>query len=196
MVTIKFTIPRNPVPKGRARSTKRGITYTPEKTRKYEDYVRSVASQYTPKQLLTGALEMELHFYLKKPKSMPKRVFHHIKKPDVDNYAKALLDSLEPRKRSTKKQNPLEGAIYENDAQIVRLLVTKQYGEPRVEVKITDDVKVVDVEQRWLEEEIMAIDFRIVREILELEGRDEESINFVHNILKDAEVETKWRKKN
>lgn len=151
MTTITFTIPGTAVPKGRPKSTKRGITYTPEKTRAYENYVRSVSSQYAPKELLKGALEMELHFYVKKPKSMPKKVFHHTKKPDVDNYAKGIMDSLEPRKRSTKKQNPLEGAIYENDAQIVKLLVTKQYGDPRVEVKITDDVWAVDLKQERLE---------------------------------------------
>ena len=38
-------------------------------------------------------------------------------------------------------------------------------------------------------EELMVIDFRMVKEILEFEGRNEETINFVHNVLKDAEVE-------
>lgn len=140
MTTIAFTIPGEAVAKGRPRSTKKGITYTPTKTRDFEDYVRSVASQYAPKELLKGALVMELHFFFQRPKSLPKRVVHHIKKSDVDNLAKAIMDSLEPRKRPKKSQNPLEGAMYENDAQIVDLWVTKEYGEPRVEVKITDDV--------------------------------------------------------
>ena len=141
MATIEFVIVGNLIPKGRPRSTKRGITYTPEKTRMCEDYVRSVASQYAPKELLKGALEMELHFFLQRSKSLPKKVIHHIKKGDVDNFAKLIMDSLEPRKRPQKSQNPLEGAMYENDAQIVSLWVTKQYGTPRVEVKITDDVR-------------------------------------------------------
>lgn len=153
MTTIEFVIKKNAVPKGRPRSTKRGITYTPAKTREYEDYVRSVAAQHVPKKLLTGALEMELHFFLKKPKGLPKKTIYHVKKPDVDNYAKMLLDSFEPRKRPKKSQNPLEGAIYENDAQVVSLLVTKQYGTPRVEVKITDIVKRVDADQKRLERE-------------------------------------------
>lgn len=140
MTIIEFAIKGNAVPKGRPRSTKRGITYTPEKTRAYEDYVRSVASQYAPKELLKGALGMDLHFFFQRPKSLPKKVTHNIKKPDCDNLAKLILDSLEPRKRPKKSQNPLEGAIYENDAQIVDLWITKEYGEPRVEVKISDDV--------------------------------------------------------
>jgi len=152
MTTIQFEIKGNAVPKGRPRSTKRGITYTPEKTRAYEDYVRSVASQYAPKQLLKGALEVELHFFFQRPKSLPKKIIHHIKRGDVDNYAKLIMDSLEPRKRPKKSQNPLEGAMYESDAQIVSLLVTKQYGEPRVEVKITDDVWTVDLKTGRMEE--------------------------------------------
>ena len=144
MTAIEFEIKGNAVAKGRPRSTKRGITYTPEKTRAYEDYVRSIASQYAPKELLKGALEMELRFYFQRPKSLPKKVVHHIKKPDGDNLAKLIMDSLEPRKRPKKSQNPLEGAMYENDAQIVRLWVTKEYGEPRVEVRITDAVWVVE----------------------------------------------------
>lgn len=192
MTTIVFTVPGEAVPKGRPRSTKRGITYTPEKTRKYEDYVRSVALQYAPKELLKCALDVELRFFLQRPKTLSKRVVHHIKRPDIDNFAKALLDSLEPRKHPKKTQKTNDGAVYENDAQIVRLLVTKEYGTPsRVEVKITDDVRAIYSEQKRLEEEILTIDFGKVKEILRFEGRGEESINFVHNILKDAEVNVK-----
>lgn len=155
MTTIEFEIKGAPVPKGRPRTVKRGnktITYTPDKTRIYEDYVRSVAAQYAPKELLKGALGVELHFYLQRPKSLPKRVAQSVKKPDCDNLAKLFLDSLEPRKKWKKSQDPFDGAIYENDSQIVSLLVTKRYGvEPRVEIKITDDVWVVDLEQERLE---------------------------------------------
>ena len=151
MTTIVFSIPREAVAKGRPRSTKRGVMYTPEKTRAYEDYVRSVSSKYAPKDLLKGALEMNLHFFFQRPKSLPKSVEHNIKKIDVDNIAKAIMDSLEPRKHAKKSQNPLEGAIYENDAQIVSLWVTKEYSlSPRVEVKITDDVGISDLKfKRW-----------------------------------------------
>ena len=141
MTEISFVVKGTAIPKARPRFTKRGIAYTPSKTKEFENYVRSVASQYAPKELLTGALEMELHFFFQRPKSLPKKVVHHIKKPDCDNVAKMIMDSLEPRKRPKKTQNPLEGAIYANDAQIVSLWVTKQYGTPRVEVKITDDIQ-------------------------------------------------------
>ena len=181
MTTISFTVVGSPVPKGRPRTVRRGnktITYTPDKTRDYEDYVRSVASQYAPKELLKGALEMELHFFFQKPKSLPKRVVYHIKRPDVDNFAKALLDSLEPRKRPLKSQDCLEGAMYENDAQIVSLWVTKEYGEPRVEVKITDDVRAIENnENEELSEEkvkeIKAMEKRVIERITEPERWEE-----------------------
>lgn len=151
MPTIEFVIKGNAVAKGRPRSTKRGVMYTPEKTRAYEDYVRAVSSQYAPKDLLKGALEMDLHFFFQRPKSLPKSVEHNIKKIDVDNIAKAIMDSLEPRKHAKKSRNPIEGAIYENDAQIVSLWVTKEYSlSPRVEVKISDDVVIADLKfKRW-----------------------------------------------
>ena len=130
VVVISFIIPGAPVPKGRPRSTKRGITYTPDKTRAHEDYVRKVASQYAPKELLKGALKMGLHFFFARPKSLPKKVKFHIKRPDCDNLEKLIMDSLEPRKRCKKNQDPLEGAIYENDSQIVSSTTTKEYGLP------------------------------------------------------------------
>ena len=139
MTIIEFVVKGTAIPKARPRVTKRGITYTPSKTKDFENYVKLVASQYAPKELLKGALEMELHFFFQRPKSLPKKVTHHVKRPDWDNIGKLISDSL-------------EGIIYENDAQIVSSWVTKEYGTPRVEVKITDDVRVVDLKsERWEE---------------------------------------------
>ena len=126
MTIIEFVVKGTAIPKARPRVTKRGITYTPSKTKDFENYVKLVASQYAPKELLKGALEMELHFFFQRPKSLPKKVTHHLKKPDVDNTSKAILDSL-------------EGIIYKNDSQVVSLWVTKGYNQsPRVEVTITE----------------------------------------------------------
>ena len=47
-----------------------------------------------------------------------------IKKPDVDNVAKIILDSI-------------SGIVYKDDKQIVKLTVSKKYSDiPKVEVKI------------------------------------------------------------
>ena len=36
-----------------------------------------------------------LEFYLSRPKTLKKTVKHHIKKPDIDNLSKAILDSMD-----------------------------------------------------------------------------------------------------
>ncbi|MBC8522204.1 MAG: RusA family crossover junction endodeoxyribonuclease [Methanomicrobia archaeon] len=126
---IEFVIEGNPVPKGRpkaARVGKRAILYTPKKTREYEAHVASVAKDYAPDGgLLTGPLRVFLSFYLKKSKGLSKRIVHHVKRGDIDNYVKSILDAL-------------EGVIYKNDSQVVELHATKSYGEPRVEVKVVE----------------------------------------------------------
>ena len=57
---------------------------------------------------------------------------HPTKKPDLDNVAKIVLDSL-------------NGIAYSDDSQIVKLNVEKHYSEnPRVEVTLYE----VDVEKK------------------------------------------------
>jgi Holliday junction resolvase RusA-like endonuclease len=72
---------------------------------------------------------LTLRFNLPKPKSYPKRVVHHLKKPDIDNYAKALIDGL------------VKGRIIEDDGLVTDLTIQKRYLEPGhpegVEVDLT-----------------------------------------------------------
>ena len=99
--------------------------YTPEKTKQFENYVKLVAAQHAPEELLTIALEIRLDFFLQRPKSLPKKIRYHIKRPDIDNLAKSILDSL-------------EGIIYVNDAQVISLIVTKDYGTPLCRVRVEE----------------------------------------------------------
>ena len=64
-----------------------------------------------------GPLALKLYFHLPRPKSLPKKVRHHIKKPDADNLCKAIKDAC-------------RGILYRDDSQIVTLVVTKEYGDP------------------------------------------------------------------
>ena len=128
MTVITFTIPGISVPKARPRATKignRAIMYTPAKTKEFENYVKLVAAQYAPEELLTGPLDVGLEFNLQRPKSLPKKIQHHTKKPDIDNLAKSVLDALEE-------------IIYVNDAQIISLQVTKDYGIPLCRVRVEE----------------------------------------------------------
>lgn len=63
-----------------------------------------------------GPLALSLVFYFLRPKSLPKRVTRHAKRPDVDNLAKAVLDAL-------------RSIAYQDDGQITKLEVEKRYGE-------------------------------------------------------------------
>ena len=131
MALITFTILGTSVPKARPRTTKRGnraIMYTPDKTKNFENYVKLMAAQHAPKELLTSALEVRLDFLFQRPKSLPKKIRYHTKKPDIDNLAKSVMDAL-------------EGIIYVNDAQVISLRVTKDYGTPLCRVRIEEWAK-------------------------------------------------------
>lgn len=118
MAKIRFKIIGAPVAKGRPRFARRGnfvTTYTPENTRTWEAFVKDQSNRHRPEKLWEGALLMTLVFYMPRPKSLPKKVIHHIKKPDLDNLAKSIKDAL-------------QGIIYRTDSQIVELNLRKIYG--------------------------------------------------------------------
>jgi len=59
------------------------------------------------------AVAVDLIFYLPRPKAAKKRV-HCTVRPDVDKLCRAVLD-------------PMIGIVFEDDSQVVRLAVQKQY---------------------------------------------------------------------
>jgi Holliday junction resolvase RusA-like endonuclease len=132
---IRFTIPGAPVGKGRARSTKSGHHYTPEKTRQYEKLVREIAFMRKPSYaVITGPVRLSLVFYLPIPASWSKKdrlqaqegKVHHTGKPDLDNLIKSVSDGL-------------NGVVYVDDCQIVAIDAMKVYDiNPRVEVEIEE----------------------------------------------------------
>ena len=132
---IQFTIPGEPVAKGRARSFVRGghvAHYTPEKTARYENLVKLAAQQamdgLPP---ADGAITLTVRAYFGIPDSWSKKrqaaalagVEHHTKRPDLDNVVKAIKDGM-------------NGVAWRDDCQVVQLKdCRKTYGEtPRVEV--------------------------------------------------------------
>lgn len=121
---IEFIVPGIPVPWERPGQGKYG-RYTPEKTKAWELIVGAYAQAHKPKELWTGPIICDLTFNLPKPKSHPKRRNpRHVKKSDLDNLVKAILDSL-------------EGIIYKGDQQIFRLSAEKRYSDtPGVEIRL------------------------------------------------------------
>jgi crossover junction endodeoxyribonuclease RusA len=70
-----------------------------------------------------GAVEMQIDFYFDRPKSVKKTALK-ITRPDIDKLERAVLDAL-------------TGIAYKDDAQVVKVTKTKQYGSPaRVEIAV------------------------------------------------------------
>jgi Holliday junction resolvase RusA-like endonuclease len=120
---MKLEIKGQPVGKGRPRLSRYG-TYTPEKTKNYEEYVKiCYMNKYNIKQRptemplkakITAFFEVPTSYSNKKKKELIGQP--HAKKPDIDNISKIILDSL-------------NGLAYKDDNQIVELEVKKLYGE-------------------------------------------------------------------
>lgn len=126
---IRFVIELMPVPKGRPRATLRGrhaVVYTPKETRLAEaEFIRH-ARRYAPEKPFEGALKVTLKFFKPKPKYIPKHVTHWIKKPDIDNLCKLILDSM-------------DGIFYTDDSIITNLTTSKEYDDvARTEVEIEE----------------------------------------------------------
>lgn len=136
---IKFEIPGEPMAQQRPKfsscidpKTGRKITkaYDPVKSKDYKTYIKYIASQHKPAELLQGALKVSLDVYKSIPnswsnvkkKSAKWGVLRPLTKPDLDNVAKGVLDAC------TK-------IIWNDDNQIVELIVRKYYSDnPRIEV--------------------------------------------------------------
>ncbi|MBR2679895.1 MAG: RusA family crossover junction endodeoxyribonuclease, partial [Exiguobacterium sp.] len=132
MSSIYFSFPIEPAGKERPRVIQRNgrsMAYTPLKTRQLEATIRDFALAEMLKQRfgkieaptpVKAAIVAVFHV----PDSYPKKrkaaclagLEAPTKKPDTDNIAKLVLDSL-------------NGLAYDDDAQIIELSVTKVYGE-------------------------------------------------------------------
>jgi len=81
-----------PIACPRPRVTKQGRSYYPVK---YKNWIKDMRESLKDMSVPEGALHVELTFIVKRPKAMRKgkRVIH-IKRPDLDNMVKAILDAL------------------------------------------------------------------------------------------------------
>ena len=121
---VEFEIPGKPGSKGRPRFTRNGKPYTPDKTTDFENLVRLFYKLHTPGVKLDGAIKASIVAVFPVPKSDTKKVraqklegtIRPTTKPDCDNIAKIILDSL-------------NHIAYDDDSQVVSLEVQKTYGE-------------------------------------------------------------------
>lgn len=79
------------------------------------------------RELLLEGVRLSIGFYLPRPKSLPKRVTAHTKKPDIDKLVRSCCDSL-------------TAIVFRDDSQVCELLAAKHYAAegqpPRVDIRI------------------------------------------------------------
>jgi len=140
MFIVMFEVSGNPKGKGRPRFARRGNfvkTYTDSKTADYEAQIREAATRAMGS---TEPLETptSVYLYIRIPvpasasktakKAMLSGGVRPTKKPDIDNIAKAYLDSM-------------NGIVYLDDTQVISLHCTKVYSvEPGVNIMVREEV--------------------------------------------------------
>ena len=113
---------------------KTGKAFTPNQTINYENWIKQCYIEQSNK-LLQGPIRARIEIYYSVPKSYSKRKIEAIKdgtdypmkKPDCDNVAKIVLDSLNK-------------IAYDDDKQVVELTVLKRwtFGNERIEFEMEE----------------------------------------------------------
>lgn len=132
---MKLTLNIEPKPQSRPRFTRFGRPYDDPQMKAWRNSCQLfIASEYRGQPMLEGALRARLRFYIKPPQYLSKvKKYHQAlldevipvdKKPDIDNYEKALYDSM-------------SGIVFKDDGQIALHDVGKFYSlNPRIEIEI------------------------------------------------------------
>lgn len=121
-----YVLEITPRPKGRPRLSRNGHAFTDAKTRLYEATLRMLLKAAWRKPPLEGPIGVGIIFYLPRPKK-PKYSQPGCR-PDLDNFAKAVLDAA-------------NGIVFQDDGQVVDLVVYKRYGGiPQIVFEILDPI--------------------------------------------------------
>ena len=111
---LELYLPITPQPKLRPRMGPHGA-YTPSKTKKAEQDLRTLISKELPHDFVMStdeALELKVVFQIPSPKGC-KRTFPSVR-PDLDNYLKLLMDAM-------------NGLVWKDDAQVCYVSAFKTY---------------------------------------------------------------------
>ena len=138
---VTYMVEGNPIGKGRPKFARRGnfvSTYTPTKTRDYEDLIKESARQAMGSaEVLETPVTVAIYITVPIPASYSKKRTEAclsgserpIKKPDIDNVAKCFLDAMNE-------------IVYKDDTQVLTLHITKVYGTVgMVEVMVKEDLE-------------------------------------------------------
>lgn len=122
-----FILLGNPKAQGRPKFYRRGNfvgAYDPKDSREYKETVAAQLAAQNPIYIGEGAISLECEFTFTRPKSLPKKVVDHLKKPDLDNLVKGIKDAM-------------KGIIWKDDSMVVSLTARKVYGDvPGVKIEV------------------------------------------------------------
>jgi crossover junction endodeoxyribonuclease RusA len=114
------------IPKGWNRAI---VTDGNPRVKDWQQTIVDAAGDANPdRELLHHEVELRVHFYLARPKSLPKRTTAHLKKPDLDKLVRAVKDAL-------------TGTIWRDDSQVTRLHATKAYAAEHESPYVTIEVE-------------------------------------------------------
>jgi Holliday junction resolvase RusA-like endonuclease len=132
---MKITINLEPKPQSRPRFTKQGHAYELPDIKAYKRKIKGHVAKhfnepYLRPILLTAAFYIRPPQYLNKVKKNAQALKDEVlwvnKKPDVDNYLKAVMDAI-------------NGVAYKDDGQVCAQYAEKRYSHnPRIELVIEE----------------------------------------------------------
>jgi Holliday junction resolvase RusA-like endonuclease len=103
--------------------------YNPPDADGWKAAVAAVAAQHLPAKPIEGPIRLTLAFVLPMPAKGGEANHWHIKRPDIDNLAKAVMDTL------------TRCRMWQDDGQVCDLRVSKCYGiRPQCSVLIAADI--------------------------------------------------------
>lgn len=135
-MVYEFTIQGKPIAKKRPRFARRGKfvkTYNCQETEEGRFLFDLQQQAGHLQKLIEGPIELFLLFTFDRPKAhftskgalKPSAPKWHIKKPDIDNCEKFVCDCL-------------NGSVWKDDSQVVRIVSEKRYGGPMTKIKIVE----------------------------------------------------------
>ncbi|MFJ8513397.1 RusA family crossover junction endodeoxyribonuclease [Lysinibacillus xylanilyticus] len=135
MNVLKIEIPGDVQAQQRPKFSRYGNNVSvrdPKESKDYKSFVRLVAAQVAPDELITEEIRLCIDVYRKIPKSFSKKkhqqavdgVLKPTTKPDIDNLVKGIKDGLSK-------------VLWHDDSQVTELVARKLYSDnPRAEVTI------------------------------------------------------------
>jgi Holliday junction resolvase RusA-like endonuclease len=120
--TVTFQVFGNAAPKGSMNAFMRPgmrfpvVTHGNRRTKDWQHAVADAAQRVALDGLFSGPVTLRVTFALPRPKSLPRRITHHTKMPDLDKLVRCVNDAL-------------TGVLYRDDAQVETLEARKVYAQ-------------------------------------------------------------------